>query len=298
MKIGIIGILNNPAKSLNSHSAGWNEVVRKLISDDAEILTEKDNWNNYEVLIINHGVNFKAGSFNVIGGISDQVYQRIEKLIQYKGNLFQIDGFQMKDFLEKRKINAYEFNSIIEKFEILDKPKLLIGDSHSISVYPGSNYNIERNDGKTLYGFLKNPKKADYYYFGNIDIRFHLCRLANPEQGTIDLVRRYIALAKENKAKVSCLLPIENEDRKMPGTGLYKGKPFYGSRELRSKLVELFNNELLSSGLEVNEWPKLWYNDINFFQKEVMEPKQSVHIRPKFYTNNITNDTSVSGLLF
>ena len=69
-------------------------------------------------------------------------------------------------------------------------------------------------------------------------------------------------------------------------------------RELRAKLVELFNKELLSSGLEVNEWPKLWYEDINFFQKEVMEPKQSVHIRPKFYTNNISNDTSIPGLLF
>ena len=73
MKIGIIGILNNPARSLNSHSAGWNEVVRKSISDSAEILTEKDNWNNYDVLIINHGVNFKAGSFKGNGFVGGEV---------------------------------------------------------------------------------------------------------------------------------------------------------------------------------------------------------------------------------
>lgn len=282
MKTAFIGILNNPATSLNSHSAGWVELIRKSTDYNSQILTEKDDWDSYDRLIINHGLNFKPGSFNVIGGIGEDVHDRIKKLINYKGDLYQIDGFQMSDFLIKRKLD-YVYNGIIKDFDIPKKPKLIIGDSHSISLWPGEEYNIKRMDGKTLFGFLKNPIKADFYYFGNIDIRFHLCRQLNPTNATKELVKRYIRLAKENNAKVSCLLPIERENRKIPTTGMYKKQNFFGSRKLRCELVELFNNELLSSGLNVHQWPKYWYQDVDFYQENVMEPKQSVHIRPKFY---------------
>ena len=176
---------------------------------------------------------------------------------------------------------------------IESKSKLIIGDSHSISLWPGSKYSIKRMDGKTLFGFLKNPAPADIYYFGNIDIRFHLCRQPDPVSATLELVERYICLAKKNNAKVSCLLPIENEDRKMPGTGLYKGKKFFGTRDLRSSLVNLFNSKLLLSGLEVNVWPEEWYDNIDYYQSRVMEPKQSVHIRPIFYSRQINNTKTI-----
>lgn len=289
MKTGFIGIMNNPSTSNNSHSAGWNELIRNSIDENSKILTEKDNWLEYDRLIINHGPNFKQGSFNIIGGISSEVIQRINKLIECKTNgieILQIDGFQMKDFLIKRKLD-YKFDYEIEEISVIKKDKLLIGDSHSISVWPGNEYNIQRLDGKTLFGFLKSPTTADYLYFGNIDIRFHLCRQSNPEKATKELVKRYIEFAKSCKAKVSCLLPVESESRKLPNSGLYKGKKFYGSREERANLVDLFNNELLSSGLEVNQWPSEWYTNIEFYEKEVMEPKQSVHLRPKFYSKNL-----------
>jgi len=289
MKTGFIGILNNPSISLNSHSAGWNELIRQSIDVNSKILTEKDNWLEYDRLIINHGPNFKPGSFNIIGGISLEVMERIRKLFECQKNnkkIFQIDGFQMKDFLIKRKFTL-KWNDEIESLDMPKKNKLLIGDSHSISVWPGCEYNINRMDGKTLFGFLKNPVMADYFYFGNIDIRFHLCRQDNPEKATIELVDRYISFAKFCNAKVSCLLPIENESRKLPGSGLYKGKKFFGSKEQRSNLVQIFNNKLLSSGLEVNKWPDDWYSNIDYYEKEIMEPKQSVHIRPKFYSDKI-----------
>lgn len=295
MKIGIIGVMNNPSISLNSHSAGWNELIRKSVNENAKILTDKDDWLNYDLLIINHGPNFKEGSFNIIGGINDDVIKRINKLIQCKDNgikIVQIDGFQMKDFLIKRKLN-FKWDSIIDEYKIEKKEKLLIGDSHSISVWPGDNYNIIRMDGKTLFGFLKNPIKADYLYFGNIDVRFHLCRQNNPELATRELVKRYIEFAKSCNAKVSCLLPIELESRKLPNSGLYKGKPYYGSRLERKNLVSIFNHELLCSGLKVNTWPDNWYYDIEFYEKEVMEPKQSVHIRPKYYANNLKNQLNL-----
>lgn len=279
--IGMIGILNNPSTSLNSHSAGWNHILATKIG--CEILNEKDDWNQYNTLIINHGLNFKPGSFNIIGGFNPEIYQRITKLLNFKGKLFQIDGFQMSDFVEKRNLSVW-WDEEIPFYEIPKADKLIVGDSHSVSVWPGKKYEIARMDGKTLYGFLKDPFiRADYYYFGNIDIRFHLGRQSNPIRAAMELAKRYVKLAKQNNAKVSCLLPVESETRKLPGTGKYKGQNFFGTRELRARLVHVFNNVLINSELEVNRWPEKWYQDINFYEKEVMEPRQSVHLRPKYY---------------
>lgn len=285
MKKGIIGILNNPARSLNSHSSGMVNIVSKLFN--ADILSQNDNWEQYDELIIYHGVNFKKGSYNVIGGINDDVIQRCNKLYNYKNKVSSLDGFQLNDFSIKRKLNNYNNHYTFLEIDLPIKEKLLIGDSHSISVWKDESYSINRIDGKTLYGFLKNPVLADHYYFGNIDVRFHLSRQLDPFKSTIDLVKMYINHAKINNAKVTCLLPIEKEDRKIPTTGLYNKKPFFGSRSIRQSLVNIFNEELLSSGLEVHQWPENWYSDIDFYQNEVMEPKQSVHIRPKYYANNI-----------
>jgi len=290
-RIGMVGILNNPATSLNSHSAGWNEVMRKIIADqhkcECHILSEKDDWDSYDQLVINHGPNFKPGSFNIVGGISLEVIARIEKLIDYAlfgpGIIVQIDGFQFDDFVEKRRIGARI--GIHQKMMLYKYDKTLIGDSHSISVWPGPGWNIDRRDGKTLYGFLKEPDPADFLYFGNIDIRFHLPRMKNPLHETLNLALRYIEFAKYCGAKVSCLLPVESESRKMPGTGLYKKHPFFGSQKLRSELVDAFNCELLMSDLEVHQWPSLWYRNLNHYETDVMEPRQSVHIRPKYYAN-------------
>ena len=285
-KIGIIGILNNPAKSLNSHSSGMVNIVSSLFNY-ATILNENDDWDEYDQLIIYHGVNFKKGSFNVIGGIGEEVINRADKLQNFKNKVFTLDGFQLNEFSIKRKLLKYDNHQDFEEIQLPDKDKLLIGDSHSISVWPDDEYSIKRLDGKTLFGFLKNPIIADYYYFGNIDVRFHLPRQENPVEATKELVKNYINHAKINNAKVSCLLPIESESRKIPSTGLYQKNPFYGSQELRTELVKVFNTELLLSGLKVNVWPNEWYTNLDYYEKEVMEPKQSVHIRPRYYAKNL-----------
>ena len=287
---GFVGILNNPATSQNSHSAGWNDLVRLSIDPYANFLTEEDNWDDYDRLIINHGPNFKPGSYNIIGGIGAEVYKRINKLILcdiYGCEILTYDGFQMNDFVKKRKLES-AWTEEIPKIEIPFKPEgeTLIGDSHAISVWPDKSWNIKRMDGKTLYSFLKDPTCADYFYFGNIDVRFHLPRQENPHQATEQLVARYVEFAKKCGAKVSHLLPVESEDRKLPGTGLYKGQKFFGSQQLRQSIVELFNRRLDQSGLRVHRWPTLWYRDLEFYEKEVMEPRQSVHIRPKHYVTD------------
>ncbi len=50
MKIGIIGIMNNPSSSINSHSAGWNNIIKDLI-DNSEILNQDDNWLDYDTCL-------------------------------------------------------------------------------------------------------------------------------------------------------------------------------------------------------------------------------------------------------
>ena len=287
MKTGLIGILNNPATSLNSHSAGMVRIVKDYF--DADVLTERDDWDDYERLVIYHGPNFKPGSFNMIGGLSEEALLRAKKLANFNGSFFTFDGFQLRDFSIKRKLKLYDRFETIPSIKEPYRDSIVLGDSHSLSVWKPS-LGIKRMDGKTLWGFLKSPLyplnlSVSTLYFGNIDIRFHLCRQPDPIKATLDLVNRYIQYAKSITAKVVCLLPVESENRKLPGTGLYKGQPFYGSRKDRSDLVSLFNDRLRLSDLELHVWPQKWYEDIDYYQNEVMEPKQSVHIRPKHYAN-------------
>lgn len=290
MKTGLIGVLNNPATSKNSHSAGMVHIVSKLFN--ADILTEKDNWNEYQRLIIYHGVNFKPGSFNIIGGINEEVLKRAEKLVNYKGIVESLDGFQLSEFSIKRKLGYYDN---IENFNITFLPErdnLVIGDSHSISVWPDETYTISRNDGKTLHGFLKQNNdfskyKKIIFYFGNIDIRFHLARQSNPFEATKDLFKRYCDFASKYDSTITQLLPIEDESRKIPKSGQYKGRNFFGSIELRKELRLEANKIILESGIPNLEWPITFLDLKGNLSFDVMEPKQSVHLRPEFYLKNI-----------
>ena len=290
MKTGIIGILNNPAKSLLSHSAGMVNIVKELF--DADILTEKDNWNLYERLIIYHGVNFKPGSFNIMGGMNDDILKRSQLLNDYKGIIFSLDGFQLSEFSIKRQLNLYDDVDDYNLITIPDKNKLVIGDSHSISVWPNKEYTISRNDGKTLFGFLKLNLDLSKYehsilYFGNIDLRFHLANQINPTQSTKDLFNKYIEYANKYNSTITMLLPIEDESRKIPKSGQYKKKSFIGSIELRNELRNIANDIIYNSGLPFLEWPTTFLNDKGNLSFDIMEPKQSVHIKPKFYMNQV-----------
>ena len=290
MKKGIIGILNNPATSLNSHSSGMVNIVSELL--EAKILTEKDDWNDFEELIIYHGTNFKANSFNIIGGMNEDILNRAHKLNLYKGSICSLDGFQLKDFSIKRKLNLFDETNLYPLIDLPKKENLVIGDSHSISVWPDINYSISRNDGKTLHGFLKsNMDLSDYkkiiFYFGNIDLRFHLARQSNPEQSTKELFNKYCDYASKYDSTLTMLLPIEDESRKIPKSGQYKGKNYFGSIELRKELRFIANDIIKNSGINYISWPSLFLDEKGNLNFEIMEPKQSVHIRPKYYVKEI-----------
>jgi len=155
-------------------------------------------------------------------------------------------------------------------------------------------FGLDRTDGKTLHGFLKDAdslveewnSKYDevVLYFGNIDLRFHLMRQENPRAATGDLFRRYIEFAKKlNNATLVNLLPVEHESRKLPGTGLYLKQPFFGTRQERADLRDAANRIMNNSGLKTIQWPDEWIDEDGMKMFEYMEAKQSVHLKPKYY---------------
>ena len=199
----------------------------------------------------------------------------------------------------------------------LGQGRLVIGDSHALSQYGGGDV-IIRNDGQTLYGALKNgffnketmrgshiPVHAlDHNtvvrlpvvtYFGNIDLRHHLARLSDPVASTMELAREYVRQLTQFKKdwQVPEIAAVEalaiNEDgRRIPKTGWYKGAPFYGSWEQRSGLKDIFNATLQTAGkkagVKIIAHPEHFVNDEGELSLEVMEKPQSVHIRPSEYT--------------
>ncbi len=291
----MIGIISNPVTSTKSHNGGWTWALQHLLGCQ-HIEKDPKKFKDYDTLIINEGVNYKEGVYNFFGGVQQSTIKKILALSEFKGQLFIInEKLDFKHLFKKRKelnhlIDISIKEPIVLKTDNYYKNKLIIGDSHSISVYkPG--YSISRNDGKTLFGFLRDVNIKEYKnykdlitYFGNIDIRFHLARQKNPIKATRELALRYVDFCYATKAKPVCLLPIEDEGRKIPKTGKYKGRNFFGSRELRKNLVSLFNDILQSHFLDCYIWPSEWYDEGYVFENK-MELRQSVHLRPTSYIN-------------
>lgn len=290
----IVGVVSNPVKSLNSHNGGWTLVLKSMFN--ADLITEKDDWNKYPEIILSEGINYKEGKFNFFGGVQEGFYTRLEKLNNYSGNVFCIN--EMIDYnivCKKRKeLKGLSCNKIPKIIYTKDvSQKLILGDSHSVSVFKYG-YAIDRHDGKTLNGFLKiglnnylnDNIKELVFYAGNIDIRFHIHRFGG-RKVVVNLIKRlFIQLEnlKLDKITLVSLLPIEDESRKIPGTGLYKDKPFFGTKEERTYYVKEFNSLLKRGcdhyGYDLIEWNFDYDNGLSF---DDMESRQSVHLRPKSY---------------
>lgn len=307
-KIGMVGILANPTVRTSSHNAGYTfiylSMLRMIYGKHIDVLKEGDNWDKYDVLWINEGVNFKEGQFNLFGGVTEALTTRIQKLNDFKGQVNFWGNF-MPDYqtlCAKRNIPGEFTKDIIVHWYPIDSKKMVLGDSHSMSVYtPG--YHISRNDGKTLHGFL-NDGIENYleentqhlrFYAGNIDVRHHICRLYKSEPArkkaiskmVLELEKQLLALDLET-IEILELLPIENESRKLPKTGYYKKKPFWGTWEERMDCVDVFNQCFriicIRNGWSFIQWPKdNICNDLGELDFEVMEARQSVHIAPKYY---------------
>ena len=306
-KVAIAGVIGNPPQSMFSHNAGWTKTLKSIIEHkckmDVPIITEKDNWNDYDQILLSEGVNF-TGSFNFFGGVQQKQIDRLKKLYEFKGSVKSLSGLLDYNIpMEKRKeLQEYDWKfEIPDQIDILDlSDKLVLGDSHSVSVHK-KGHTISRNDGKTLRGFLNKGienyipfgTKELIFYAGNIDMRFHMF---NPKRSgdytvhCVDLISRLEAqLLDLELDKITCvkLIPIEDESRKIPGTGKLDNQNFHGSREERSQAVLLFN-DLLESMCKRNSFDILsWDFDYNYpLSFDHMEARQSVHIRPSSYMFN------------
>jgi hypothetical protein len=304
-KIGMLGVLTNLGTRLYSHNAGWTYVTRSILSEkcgqEVDIVSNTDDFDQYDVLIINEGVNFKPGVFNFFGGAQDRQVEALKKFSSYKGNVFYLGDFADYSIPCKKRKDLSDISDLtFPEGKVIDisnyGDSIIIGDSHSISAWqPGKT--INRLDGKTLNGALKiglkNLIPSKYqnniqFYFGNIDVRFHFKRFGGAH-AIVKIFDRYVKQLKELKEEgynitLTHLIPVEDESRKIPGTGKYLGENFFGSQQERLEYVEHFNSlieqtaELLE--LKVARWHNLDYNGLSF---DDMESRQSVHIRPSSY---------------
>ena len=303
MLVGLVSMMGNVGATLNSQGGGYGLIQTKMLWDNhphdtVDVNPPPSTWGNYDLLYICEGVNFLEGSFNVPGGPQPLHTEKMKAIAEFKGELrYSNSIFDFNKFNKRLKIEGTfpETNSISWYNTFLAhglvSRKGVIGDSHALSVWkPG--HTLDFTAGRTLHGFLRresveqinNRFDETTLYFGNIDLRFHLMRQENPQQATADLFNRYVKFARElNKATLVELLPVEHESRKIPGTGLYKKQPFFGTREERMQVREIANEIINNSGLDVIQWPSEWIDADGTKMLDILEMKQSVHLRPKHY---------------
>ena len=303
MLVGLVSMMGNVGATLNSQGGGYGLIQTKMLWDNhphdtVDVNPPPSMWGNYDLLYICEGVNFVAGSFNVPGGPQPLHTEKMKAISDFKGELrYSNSIFDFNKFNQRLKIEATFpethrvsfYNTFLAHG--LESRKAVIGDSHALSVWKPQ-HTLDFTAGRTLHGFLKRESVEQInntfdevtLYFGNIDLRFHLMRQENPQQATADLFNRYVEFAKQlKKATLVELLPVEHESRKIPGTGLYKKQPFFGTRSERMQLREIANEIINNSGLEVIQWPTEWIDTDGTKMLDILEMKQSVHLRPKHY---------------
>ena len=302
MKAAIVGMLNNVGNSQSHHGGGYYHVMTSILKSehivgDLDVNPDPSTWNEYERLYILEGVNYQENVFNFIGGPQPEHKAKLEAMANYKGLPIAVNVPIDLNVFNKRFNIDHQFTAIntieFAKLHGNTTRKLVRGDSHSLSAWrPG--FGLDRTDGKTLFGFLKDGdsliqewnQKYDetVTYFGNIDLRFHLMRQSDPKEATKELFSRYVDFSlKLNNNTIIGLLPVENESRKLPGTGLYLKQPFFGSRQERMELREIAHDIIKTSGCKYYIWPDSWVDEDGMGMFEYMEPKQSVHLKPKYY---------------
>ena len=317
MKAAIVSIISNVSKSLTHHGGGYARIMVKILRDyhpdiSFDLNPDPSEWKNYDKLFLCEGVNFQGIpiaqigdqiiraqnkiAYNIPGGPQEEHYKKIDAIANYtKDVVFVNNIFEFDVFSKRLKKNYDQWPKQSYKNYAIDygvqNRKCVIGDSHSLSVWKVG-FGLDRTDGKTLWNFLNtsNPEEINakfdetITYFGNIDVRFHLHRQSDPEAATRDLFNRYVEFSKRLKNNTVVVpLPVEHESRKLPGTGLYKGEPFFGTREERMKYRQIGIDILKSSGIKLIEWPESWSEGDGTKMFEYMEPRQSVHLKPKYY---------------
>lgn len=307
----------------SSQGVIYADMIRQLGVDlDINFGGKIQDYNQYDTLYVYHG-NDWFGSLNLFGGL--QGYSNVANVkafSQFKGNVISLgcDFPAYHDMLMERILKAKETNKEIQaewlevdmenlkrmhmnaptiKHPHLTK-KVVIGDSHSICMYrPG--WTINSIPFKTLNGVINDGigncipfldfklVESLECYFGNIDIRHHLCRIsADHVQNTKQLVKRYVDAAEAlpiDDISIYEPLLIENPSRKLPKTGYYKGQPFTGTWQQRDECRRSFADEVerLSTRVKLIRWTDYLANHLGELDFAYMEKPQSIHLSREFY---------------
>ena len=326
----IVSPITNHANRIASHRTGWARMWSACL--DSKLLYNSD-WSGEDTVYFEHGMEFKENSKGVNVFLKDpkswdKLAEKAKMIEEFSGELYSLDidcpdyGARLKSRVREHSTQTYknlDFDKISEvcskaktiKQEDLQRNGIVFGDSHALSAWRPDAY-LSRNDGQTLNGALNkgfstwterfSPKVKGLQflrtYLGNIDIRHHLCRLAQTsseqKQLTTDLVQRYVDELKswqqENEVptiEVVASLPIENESRKLPKTGYFKGRPFWGTWQERNSVHHWFDEALsdacINNGFTFVEWPEHFCNEANELDFCFMEKPRSVHISPEHY---------------
>jgi hypothetical protein len=318
-----IPIATRMASHRGAQGAMYAEMIRETGVDiDVNWSGKIEDHNQYDVMYVYHG-NDWSGSMNVFGGVQGFPYSfNTRNFSKFKGKVYSLAipfppyHEMIKDRIDKAKEKGTEIQQewldvdldnlkrMYETAEVIKYPnitnKLVIGDSHSICMYrPG--WTVNSTPFKTLNGALKEFTKFieevgpinDFThlecYFGNIDIRHHLCRVpGDPIANTRHLARRYLetveALPIDNVA-IYELLPIEDESRKLPQSGYYQKKPFWGSWEERNACRLAFRDELEKAAkrAKIIRWVDYLMNKKGQLDFDHMEKPQSIHLSRASY---------------
>ena len=314
-RIAIDDVVTTYSSKLSSHKSAWSYLLKnqlEYVGLEVDVLDKSSDIHEYDVWMVALPMEFQ-GTYNLFGGATDEPAERIERFLDFKGEIYVLNR-EMPDvgsFVTSRikscseKWAALNAEAITKKCESVETITLslgtgtfVLGDSHSVSVYqPGAD--ISRNDGKTLFGVMREgmgsyiPEGTKHLitYFGNIDVRHHICRQDNPEAAIQRIAIDYINHLKGlniPKITIHSLLPIEFEGRRIPKTGFYKGTPFAGSQKERMAIMKIFNSKIKElgkqEGFEVLTWPEHWFSENpEEFANNYMEKPGSVHLSREFY---------------
>ena len=83
-RIGIAALVGKLSPKISSHKSGWayhlaNQCVNAGY-ENVEVITSVDtDWNNFDAILLEHGMEFK-GTFNIFGGANDDLYHQIMRI--------------------------------------------------------------------------------------------------------------------------------------------------------------------------------------------------------------------------
>lgn len=326
-------ISDRPASHRSSQGVIYADMIRQSGVDlDINFGGKVKDYNEYDVMYVYHG-NDWFGSLNLFGGL--QAYSNVANVkafSQFKGPVYSLacDFPAYADMLVERILKAQQNKKDIqpEWLEVdmanlqqmqatstrLAFPhitnKVVVGDSHSICMYrPG--WTVNSIPFKTLNGVINDEISSclDFTsiskieslecYFGNIDIRHHLCRISDDYiQNTKDLVKRYVAAVEAlpiDDVSIYEPLLIENSSRRLPKTGYYKGQPFSGTWEQRNECRQIFADEVerIACRAKLIRWTQGLANSLGELDFAAMEKPQSVHLSREFYPHWTGIDNSL-----